>query len=170
MRPTLLLTSFDTWQPHQQSNASDDLLAAVLATNPAPDQLHFLRKLPVDFQLAPAQLLQHFQALQPDIVVCCGMAEARSQLTVESNGKHGNDIRHTSLNLDRLIAALPITQISHDAGDYVCNWLYYSVLKYIQEQQAKSDCLFVHVPVLHESNFQPILQDFLILVQRLLKV
>lgn len=169
MRPTLLLTSFDTWQTHQQSNASDDLLAAVLATNPAAEQLHFLRKLPVDFQLAPAQLLQHFQALQPDVVVCCGMAEARSQLTVESNGKHNEDIRYTSLDLEHLTTALSITQISHDAGDYVCNWLYYSVLKYIQEQRAKSHCLFVHVPVLHESNFQPIFQDFSLLVQSLLK-
>lgn len=169
MRPRLLLTSFDTWQPHQRSNASDDLLAALLATNPAPGQLHFVRQLPVDFQLAPAQLLQHFQSLQPDVVICCGMAEARSQLTVESNGKHQEEIRYTSLDLEPLIAALPMTQISHDAGDYVCNWLYYSVLKYIQEQQVKSHCLFVHVPVLNDSNFRPIFQDFSTLVQRLLK-
>ena len=49
-----LLTSFDTWQTHQQSNSSDDLLAEIIKRGAFPKNIHCIRKLPVDFQLAGA--------------------------------------------------------------------------------------------------------------------
>ncbi|HEY9858374.1 MAG TPA: hypothetical protein V6D16_02630 [Candidatus Obscuribacterales bacterium] len=170
MPRTVLLTSFTTWQPHQRSNSSDDLLEAVIQQNPYPQQLHFLRQIPVDFQLAPTQVLAKVDELHPNIIICCGMAESRQLLTVESNGKHDDEVVTTALNLESLIAALPATAISHDAGQFVCNWLYYSLLQYSKEQKLNHHCLFVHVPILAAHNLEPVLQDFLVILQRLLSL
>jgi len=170
MSKSILFTSFTTWQPHQRSNSSDDLLEIVSRQNPYPQQLHFLRQIPVDFDLAPTQVLTKVDELQPDIILCCGMAESRSLLTVESNGKHGDEVITNSLDLESLIANLPTTAISHDAGQFVCNWLYYSLLKHSAEQKIKNHCLFVHVPVLTPQNRELVVSDFLVLMQRLLSL
>ena len=170
MTNKILLTSFAIWEAHHRSNASDDLIAASLQQGQWAkwhEEPSLLRQLPVDFQLAPQQVIAQIDALQPDIVVCCGMAEHRSVLTLESNGKHQSDMRQTTIALDRLVDGLAVTQVSHDAGDFVCNYLYYSVLKHIQRHRLACRGLFIHVPVLHEANLAPILQDFGMLLQRL---
>lgn len=95
------------------------------------------------------------------------MAERRQFLTVESNGKYQSEVWQTPLHLDSLIAGTIATQMSHDAGSFVCNHLYYSVLKYIQETQQNSQCLFVHVPLLNQTNLNAIVQDFLTIIQRI---
>ena len=87
MPQTVLLTSFTTWQPHQRSNSSDDLLEAVIQQNPYPQQLHFLRQIPVDFQLAPTQVLAKVDELQPNIIICC----------VESYSAKAGDIKQASI-------------------------------------------------------------------------
>jgi len=163
----LLLTSFTTWLPHQKSNSSDDLLAELLQRNGSID-LHTLRQLPVDFVLAAQQTIAHIQILQPQVVVCCGMAESRSKLTVESQAVQNDCILKTRFNLPELVAELPMTEISYDAGRFVCNAAYFAVLKYLQG----SPCLglFVHVPMLTEGNRGAIATDFETLLQRVLLV
>jgi pyroglutamyl-peptidase len=159
----ILLTSFDRWKAHHVSNASDDLITAMAQQNLFAewhDKLSLLRKLPVDFQLAPEYVIAHIDALQPDLIICCGMAERRSQLTVESNGKQQSNVLRTSIDVDRLVDHLDFTKVSHDAGAFVCNHLYYSVLKHIHDRGLSCHCLFVHVPVLNEMNLAPVLNDF----------
>jgi pyroglutamyl-peptidase len=159
MPKTILLTSFTTWEPHQKSNAADDLLLEIIKTNPPPS-LRFLRQLPVDFQLAPAQAIAHVNELRPDMVICCGMAESRSQLSLEARAVVGNDVLYTPVNLEELTAELLNTEISHDAGQYVCNALYYAMLHHLQQSSWNCRCLFVHVPVLHSGNLAAIVTDF----------
>lgn len=160
----LLLTSFTTWLPHQKSNSSDDLLAELLQRNGSID-LHLLRQLPVDFVLAPQQTIAHIQKLRPQIVVCCGMAESRSKLTVESQALQGDRVLKTRFNLLKLITELSMTEIGHDAGRFVCNATYFAILEHLQD----SPCLglFVHVPILTEVNYKAIVSDFEMLLQRL---
>ncbi|MBW4690787.1 MAG: peptidase C15 [Lyngbya sp. HA4199-MV5] len=170
MPTKLLLTSFDIWKAHHRSNASDDLLnilieQALLATLDA--EITLLQKLPVDFQRAPQAVIAQLDALQPDVVVCCGMAETRSHLTIESNGKHQARTLQTTVDIDRLVDGLAMTHISHDAGAFVCNDLYYSVLKHIADRRLACQCLFVHVPVLNEVNREPIMKDFLTILRSL---
>ena len=170
MPQQILLTSFDVWEPHHVSNASDDLLIAIgqdALLDELEPSLTLLRKLPVDFERAPQQVLAEINTLQPDLILCCGMAESRKKLTLESNGKHEADVLWTTIDLDRLVENLAMTNVSHDAGNFVCNHLYYSVLKQIQSHQLSCQCLFIHVPVLNESNRRSILQDFLTISQRL---
>jgi pyroglutamyl-peptidase len=170
MHRPLLLTSFDIWQDHHVSNSSDDLLAAVLAENLLPQPVDPIRKLPVDFELAPQQVIDRIRQVSPRGIICCGMAESRTYLELESNGAGAEEVLYTNLDLDAIARDLRFTQISHDAGRFVCNHLYYSLLKYLQVQCLDCPCLFVHVPVLRSQNFSPIVDDFVRLVQTIHQV
>lgn len=164
MNRKLLFTSFTTWLPDQKSNSSDDLLQEI-------SDLHyrdsFLRQLPVDIELASNLVTTKIAELQPDIIICCGMAQSRSQLTIEAKASSGNEFLNAPVNLHQLIAGIDRISISYDAGKFVCEGLYYSVLKYIQELQLSTHCIFVHIPVLSPDNLTEIKNSFLTVVQRL---
>jgi len=167
MTAKILLTSFNTWLPHQKSNSSDDLLAKISQIKSLPDSLTFLRKLPVDFQEAPNLAIAQINKLQPDTIICCGMAETRQKLTVESCACCDTDMLKTAVNLEPLITDLATTEISHEAGKYVCEALYYAVLKHICDAQLATKCIFVHVPILTDENLDKIVTDFVLIMHRL---
>jgi pyroglutamyl-peptidase len=129
--------------------------------------MSLLRRLPVDFQLAPQFVIAEIGAFQPDVIVCCGMAERRSHLTLELNGKYQADVLRTTVDVDRLVNGLAMTHISHDAGAFVCNQLYYSVLQHIRNHHLDCQALFVHVPPLNEENLVPIANDFFTILRLL---
>ncbi len=168
MTNKILLTSFDTWLPHQKSNSSDDLLAKISQIQSLPYSLTFLQKLPVDFQEAPNLAIAQINQLQPDTIICCGMAESRKKLTVESCACcDGGDILKTAVDLEPLVADLAATEISHEAGKFVCEALYYGVLKHLADSPMTAQCIFVHVPILTPNNTDKIVGDFLSIVNRL---
>lgn len=164
MNKKVLLTSFTTWLPHQTSNSSDDLLQVI-------SQLHtehsYLRQLPVDIDLASKSAIAKIQELQPDTIICCGMAERRSQLTIEAQAIEQDEVLHTLVNLHQLLAGVDGIEISYDAGKFVCEGLYYSVLKYLKDSQKLSRCIFVHVPILNADNLPEITTKFLSIVHKL---
>lgn len=159
MPETMLLTSFTTWKPEQPSNSSDDLLER-LHQDGCPAHWQMLRLLPVDFELAPQKVIEHFEQLQPDILICCGMAEKRDRLNLEARAVLQDSILYTPVNLERLLPHLQFTDISEDAGQFVCNTLYHAMLQHLQTYYPDRLCLFVHVPVLTAENTQAILTDF----------
>ena len=163
----ILLTSFTTWMKHQRSNASDDLLQVILERDRFDQHCHFLRNLPVDFDLAPKLTIAKINEIQPDITICCGMAESRQALSLESNGKFQNEMLRSQLDLEALIQPTLATEISQDAGNFVCNHLYYCVLKHLEIHRLKQHCLFVHVPVLTATNLEIVVQDFLEILARI---
>ena len=159
-RPKILLTSFQTWLPHQKSNSSDDLLAKIQKLNYSRSvSLYFLRNLPVDIDLASIKVIAEIDRIRPDIIICCGMAEKRDKLTVEFQAICQSECLHSSIDLTNLTQNLLATEISHDAGKFVCEGLYYQVLKYIQDRE-NIHCIFVHVPLLENSVRDLILRDF----------
>ncbi|MGL4375522.1 MAG: peptidase C15, partial [Microcoleaceae cyanobacterium] len=86
--------------------------------------------------------------------------------TVESNAIVG-DLRFTTkINLASLVKDLPYTEISHNAGKFVCESLYYSVLKHLDDFHPQRQCLFIHIPLLTERNKDVILSDFLSILHR----
>jgi pyroglutamyl-peptidase len=165
----ILLTSFDIWHTDQKSNSSDDLLAKVSEIKSLPYSLNFLRKLPVDPELAPILAIAQINQLQPDVIICCGMAEGRDKLTVESCACCDRNILKTAVNIEQLVADLPRVEISHDAGKFVCEALYYAVLKHICDSQITAQCIFVHVPILNDENLDQIVADFLLVMCRLIQ-
>ncbi|MDF5708174.1 MAG: peptidase C15 [Nostoc sp. S4] len=163
----ILLTSFDTWLSEQQSNSSDDLLIEVTKLQLIPHDLTFLRRLPVDVQLASSQVIENIKSIQPDYIVCCGMAASRTQLSVELAASCGESVLHTDVDLEKLITGAAAIEISHDCGKFVCEGLYYCVLDYLNQNQLSARCIFVHVPVLNGENLSGILADFLLIINNL---
>lgn len=161
----ILLTSFTTWMEHQRSNASDDLIQAVLDRDRFGQNCYFLRQIPVDFELAPKHTIAKINEIQPDLTICCGMAESRQRLSLESNGKFQSEILRSRLDLESLIECRSVTEISHDAGNFVCNYLYYRVLKHLES--LNQQCVFIHVPVLTTANVELIIKDFLNILDRI---
>ncbi|CEJ43142.1 C15 family peptidase [Umezakia ovalisporum] len=167
MAKRILLTSFDTWLRDQQSNSANDLLLEVSKLGALPHDLKFLRSLPVNVDLASCQVIQKIVELQPDYIICCGMAASRTKLSLEAIASRGESILHTSINLEKLVAGATAIEISHDSGKFVCEGLYYSVLDYLYHNQLPSQCIFAHIPVLNPENLPLILADFLLIIDNL---
>lgn len=162
----ILLTSFTTWLPHQISNSSDDLLNEIFKSDTI-QHLSFLRLLPVDIELASCCVIDKINEFQPDIVICCGMAESRTSLSIESTATCGEMVLKTPVDLPQLVTDSIAIEISDDAGKFVCEGLYYSVLQYIIEQQLNIDCIFVHVPILTNQNLSSIVKNFQLIIEKL---
>lgn len=189
----ILLTSFQTWLPHQESNSSDDLLSHIEELEFPGISLTFLRQLPVDVDGAKDCAIAKIEELQPHAIICCGMAESRTILTVESGAnsyyrsssldsttlaeiesKSDGILLKTSINLEELVAGLGVTTISHNAGKFVCEGLYYQILDYLGcLGQAKLShpinisCIFVHVPILTPDNLSDIVTDFCRILEKI---
>jgi pyroglutamyl-peptidase len=167
MKKRFLLTSFDIWLSEQLSNSSNDLLLAVAKLDSLPHDFTFLYKLPVDVHLASTGVIAKINELQPDYIICCGMAAKRTQLTVEVCARREESILYTGVDLGKLVLGSQGIEISHDCGKFVCEGLYYSVLEYLSQSQLTAHCIFVHVPVLHSENLVSILEDFLLIINKL---
>lgn len=165
MSKKILLTSFQTWLPHHKSNSSDDLLEVIYQNNFSIISLNFLRQLPVNIPLASRETIRYIKSYQPEIIICCGMAEKRDILTIESNATWKEKKIETSVNLKNIINKLSYTKISHNAGKFVCEGLYYRVLSYLKKHHIHGKCIFVHVPILTNYNLPLILKDMEILIK-----
>lgn len=163
----ILLTSFTTWLPHQKSNSSNDLFNEIAKLNYTFLSFNFIRLLPVNIELASKSVITNLNEIAPDLIICCGMAECRPQLSIESNATQGNIVLKTNVDLEKLVDGIERINISHDAGKFVCEGLYYSVLNYIFEQKLNTNCIFVHVPILNENNLAAIVEDFGLILQRI---
>lgn len=166
----MLLTTFAPWRAHQPSNAADDLVAHLHQQNLLPAEATVLRQIPVSFELAPIRVIAKVLELRPAVVVCCGMAEGRSQLNLERYGKGSDQARETSLPLGDLVAETHLTAISDCAGDYVCNHLYYRLLGAIAQHRCPTQALFVHIPPLTAANRPLFARDLALILKRLATV
>lgn len=166
---TVLLTSFTTWKAHQRSNSSDDLLLELLKTRVSPS-VHWFRHLPVNVPVAKEIAIGKIQQLQPQVVLCCGMAESRLKLNMESRAVVGNHVLYTAMDLKVLTVGLDSTEISQDAGRFVCNGLYYAILNHLQSNYPDTHCVFVHVPILTANNRESIIADFSLILERVLTI
>ena len=63
------------------------------------------------------------------------------------------------VDLSDLNQKLNVTEISHDAGKFVCEGLYYQLLNYLQLNRKSTDGIFIHVPRLEGRNIDLILRD-----------
>jgi pyroglutamyl-peptidase len=167
--PSILLTSFATWRADQRSNASDDLVAEVAQMSDLAPFLATLRQLPVNTPIARSLTIYKFEQIRPTLLLCCGMAETRQRLSLETQAVQGESVLKTNLDLERLVASLdqhPI-EISQDAGRFVCNSLYHAMLNYLK-RYPDYQTLFVHVPRLTSTNRNQLVEAFRHLIQKLL--
>ena len=69
--------------------------------------------------------------------------------------------------LSSLVVDLDGTEISNDAGKFVCEDLYYLILRYLNKGCLKSKCIFVHVPILTTVTRNLMVADFLKILSKI---
>ena len=136
---------------------------------------HLIRKtlLPVDFERAPALAVNMYNIFSPDAVLMLGQAGGRSAVTPETTAKNlmnaripdnsgfrpenqpvikgGHDALYSTLPLEMILESLTALgipcEVSDDAGEFVCNALFYRMLNHASR---KIPTGFIHVPFLPE--------------------
>ncbi|HAQ07302.1 MAG TPA: peptidase C15 [Bacillus bacterium] len=132
--------------------------------------------LPVNYGECAEKLIEKIEALNPDVVISCGLAAGRTAITPERIGinikdtgsgdpypdNKGNtpvDERIDADGPDGLFSSLPNRQIeknlksqripaaiSNSAGTFICNNTLYSVLNHIRKNKLPIKAGFIHFP------------------------
>lgn len=127
--------------------------------------------LPVSYARAAQELRAAIDEREPDLVLCFGLAETRSAVsierfahnldeasTVDNEQAAGSGVEiepagpvayRTRLPVDAIVAALEAegvpAEISRDAGGYLCNHVFYVLMHTLAPDQVGG---FVHIPPL----------------------
>jgi pyroglutamyl-peptidase len=161
----VLLTGFE---PFDDSTVNPSWQAVRLAASAPPDGVSLTTAvLPVVFHDAIDRLRTAIDESGADLVVCVGQAGGRPDLTVERVAINVDDARIPDNSgrqpVDEPIAAdgpaacvaavrdagLPAS-VSHTAGTYLCNHVFYGLMHLIATERPGLRGGFVHVPYLPE--------------------
>jgi pyroglutamyl-peptidase len=120
----------------------------------------------------PAELRGAVRASSPDVVICFGQADGRTEISIErfahnldeavktdNDGAAGSGTAidpggpaayPATLPVDELVAALRAEAIpaapSRDAGGYLCNHVFYVLMGLLEAERPQALGGFVHVP------------------------
>ncbi|NJL03389.1 MAG: pyroglutamyl-peptidase I [Chloroflexaceae bacterium] len=168
--PIVLLTGFEPFG-RLSANPTQTLMQAIADAAPSGVRLH-TAVLPVTYAEAWTHLHHLLRQHQPQIVVCTGLAVQAETLRLERYAHNrvstsvadnvGNvpssavivpnapDTYPTTLPVAQILVTLPAAGIaiapSDDAGDYVCNYVYFHALHHLAHHAPHVACGFVHVP------------------------
>ena len=167
---TVLVTAFEPF-------GGETLNPTEMVLGMLPDTIgnHSIRKLvlPVEFGRSADIAIAEYDRLRPAAVIMLGQAGGRSAITPETTAKNlmnsdqpdnagflANHLRIAENGPDTLSSTLPIERIkdalaargipcerSDDAGTYVCNSLFYSMLMHNKGEVPTG---FIHVPFIKE--------------------
>jgi pyroglutamyl-peptidase len=156
MSATFLVTGFEPFADHR-TNSSWDALELL---QPSWPSAIVARRLPVDYLLAHRELRRALVELRPRAVLCTGLArgevfriEQRARRPAALATQPGDAESQGRWPWDEMRRALDDAQVrsidSSDAGQYVCESTYWSLLNCQQEPQlarAPEFAAFLHVP------------------------
>ncbi|MFH8405808.1 pyroglutamyl-peptidase I [Streptomyces sp. NPDC018019] len=166
----VLLTGFEPFDGEPTNPSWEAVRAAAAAP---PDGLEFATaELPCVYGRSRTALREAVAAHDPDLVLCVGQAGGRPDLTVERIAVNLDDARIPDTSgaqpIDEAIvpggpaayfAALPVkacvaavreaglpASVSHTAGTFVCNHVFYDLMHLIATERPALRGGFVHVP------------------------
>ena len=163
----LLVTGFD---PFNGNSANPSWMAAQALPDRVGDFEIYRLQLPTVYGEAARTVMDHAEKLQPDVILCLGLAGGRAAVTPE---RVGINVRSASIPDNRgqqfsdmpiipdgpaaYFSTLPVTamaaairaeglpgQVSNTAGTYVCNDVLYTLSHRFAGTKTKVG--FVHVP------------------------
>ncbi len=167
---TILVTAFEPF-------GGETMNPTEMILNKLPETIgsHRIRKalLPVDFERAPALAIDTYNVFAPDAVLMLGQAAGRSAVTPETTAKNIMNARipdnagfqprelpirkgrsaalYSTLPLESILETLSAIgvpcEVSDDAGEFVCNALFYRMLHHASR---KIPTGFIHVPFIRE--------------------
>lgn len=151
------------------------LLVEELAVRPPEGVELETAVLPVAYARSAAALLSALRAAAPDVVICFGQADGRTGISVERFAHNldsaepvDNDGVSSGAAIDpagpvAYAATLPIAEIvaalradgipageSRDAGGFLCNHVFYVLMRALEQERPGTRGGFVHVPLLAE--------------------
>ncbi|MGH3049160.1 MAG: hypothetical protein ACRDLK_03300 [Gaiellaceae bacterium] len=163
----VLVTGFEPFGEHEV-NPSQRLVEA-LADDPGVASA----VLPVSYSSAADELAAAVRAAEPALVVCFGLAHARTEISVERFALNLDDAEaadnegavsaaaidadgpaayRSGLPVEEIVAALGAEGIpagtSRDAGGYLCNHVFYALMQLLERERPAARGGFVHVPPL----------------------
>ena len=102
------------------------------------------------FKTSVEQLKNKIKNNEYDLIISFGQAPLnRNTIKIETRG-NDNVYYETNYDYSKLKEKLEEKNfnvvISKDAGNYLCNNIYYNGLKYINEQKLKCRMIFIHIP------------------------
>ena len=131
--------------------------------------------LPVAYAQAAGELRAAVRAAEPDAVVCFGQADGRAGISVERFALNLDDAANvdndgtsssapvdhegpaayrSTLPVDEIVASLRAAGIpaaaSRDAGGFLCNHVFYALMRMLELERPEAIGGFVHVPLLPE--------------------
>jgi len=159
MSETFLVTGFEPFKEHRTNSSWD---ALELLRERWPDEITALR-LPVDHQRAHRALREALAELRPRAVLCTGLAKGRvfrierhARRPESLPGEVGDALAEgrwpwPEMRRELEACGVPIVD-STDAGQYVCESTYWSLLTYSVDKSGPPDrgapefAAFLHVP------------------------
>ena len=135
-------------------------------------------ELPCVYDACVAKFIEAFERLRPEAVLMTGQAARRGVVCVESlarnvanaaapdnRGVVGAAVASDGPALLEAIASVAAiarairkggipARVSTNAGDYVCNHLYYGALRYLRDGARATPAVFVHLPATPEQSPQ----------------
>jgi pyroglutamyl-peptidase len=151
------------------------LLVEALEASPPPDVVLSTAVLPVAYARAAEVLRGAVRAAAPDVVICFGQADGRPGVSIERfahNLDSAEPVDNDGVTSDAEIdpngpvayrATLPVAEIvaalradgipaaeSRDAGGFLCNHVFYVLMRVLEEERPDARGGFVHVPLLPE--------------------
>ncbi len=170
----ILLTGFEPFG-NSPINPSEQVVLS-LAKETFPNVKLEPEIFPVDLKKGPEILLRAFEAVQPDAVLCLGLATRRTVISIERVAVNlldfripdnaGNQIVDQPVipgAPDAYFTTLPVRKIYNElktngipvelslsAGAYLCNQITFVLLHHLQNQGLKIPAGFIHLPALPE--------------------
>ncbi len=157
----VLLTAFEPFN-NERTNISQEVLELI---NLEIDKVI----LPTEYTKSFAVLESHLEKNHYDKIILIGEARKRSKICLEIIAQNIEDATipdnadslrvdqeiiegaplalRTNFNLDNIEICSTIKK-SYHAGNFVCNSLYFKTLNHIYQNNVKSTCIFVHLPIM----------------------
>jgi pyroglutamyl-peptidase len=174
MKPRVLITGFGPF-PGQPVNPSATLVRSLRQFFAREQQRFDLRAvvLKTEYEGGWQKLQSELNRFKPDVVVCFGVAagetgfrleqQARNHCSTEKPDAAGYTPASSTINPDGAIshnATLPLNQIqsdltaaridcrmSDDAGDYLCNHVFFNLMARATSEGSPVRAGFIHIPV-----------------------
>jgi pyroglutamyl-peptidase len=171
---TLLVTAFEPFGG-ETVNASWEAAKRIDGWR-CGDAIAVACALPCVYDACVAKFIEAFELLRPEAVLMTGQAARRGIVSVERVARDGAGasapdnsgvvrgeiagdgparLEATARPVDvaRAIRGAGLNaRVSTNAGDYVCNHLFYEALRYLREQAPGTPAIFVHLPATPEQS------------------
>lgn len=172
----LLLTAFEPFDS-TRINASLRVLEAIRKRR-IPRVTLSTAVLPVDTRKAPPLLVRKIESIKPDVVLCLGQASRRAVISIERVALNlldfekpdnaGRKLKDRPIAHDgpaAYFSTLPVrelhraltragipAELSRDAGGYLCNQLFFTLLHHLAQHRPDTRGGFIHLPMLPQQS------------------